>query len=582
MASTPPRLVYLSMEIALESDIPTYSGGLGVLAGDTIRAAADLDLPMAAVSLVHRLGYFRQTLDAEGLQHEAPDPWDPSERCDPVDASVSVKVSGRAVRLRAWRYRVRGARGGVVPVYLLDADVEGNAEEDRHLTDHLYGGDARYRLSQETLLGYGAVALMEALGHSRIHTWHMNEGHCALAPLALVEERVGEGGLAAATRRQDGAVRRRCVFTTHTPVPAGHDRFPAALVASVLGQDRAKALATRGSEPGQVLNMTALGLHFARFVNGVSMRHALLSREMFPGRAIHAITNGVHTGTWTAPSLATLFDRHVPEWRVDPLNLRHAVALPLEGIREAHAGAKAALIKTVREATGASLDPDVFTLGFARRAATYKRADLLLADPERLRALAHMFGGLQVVYAGKAHPADGGGKDLIRRVHAMAEALEGDATVVFVPGYDMRLGGILTAGVDVWLNNPEKPKEASGTSGMKAALNGVPNLSVLDGWWIEGHVEGVTGWAIGGDWREASDPAGEAVSIYAKLEAEILPLYHEDPAGFDQVRRNAIMLNGPHFSARRMMHQYVELAYGGWEGMVRSVKTRRPVGAGMP
>ncbi|MBW3535428.1 MAG: alpha-glucan family phosphorylase, partial [Gemmatimonadetes bacterium] len=316
---SPRRLVYLSMEIALENGIPTYSGGLGVLAGDTVRAAADLSLPMVAVSLAHREGYFSQSLDEEGGQAEAPDPWDPAERCKPVDAGISVRLQGRDLRLQAWRYDVRGTRGGAVPVYLLDADVEGNHEEDRRLTDRLYGGDSRYRLCQEALLGYGAVALMAALGHARIHTWHMNEGHCALTPLALLEDRVGEGGLSAAGPRQDASVRRRCVFTTHTPVPAGHDRFPADLVESVLGEDRAAAVRSRGTEPGGVLNMTLLGLHFARFVNGVAMRHARVSREMFPGREVHAITNGVHVGTWTAPPMARLFDRHVPEWREDPL-----------------------------------------------------------------------------------------------------------------------------------------------------------------------------------------------------------------------------------------------------------------------
>jgi starch phosphorylase len=571
-APSEPRIAYFSMEVGLESAIPTYSGGLGVLAGDTLRAAADLSLPVVGVSLIHRKGYTRQRIDPDGRQLEAPQPWNPPDHVREIAPRVEVSVGGRSVVVRAWRYDVVGVGGAVVPVYLLDTDLAENGDLDRKLTDVLYGGDQRYRLAQETLLGFGGVALLRALGHRKLHTFHLNEGHCAFVPLALLEERVGEGGLAAASRRLDRGVRALCAFTTHTPVPEGHDRFPPALVREVLGEDRAAALRGRGTEPDGAVNMTELGLHFARFANGVAMRHAHVSRSMFPGKSIHPITNGVHVATWACPPIAELFDRHVPDWRVDPLNLRHAIAIPLGELRAARTAAKALLIEGVEARTGVALDPAVFTIGFARRATGYKRADLLFDDPKRLRAVAARAGGLQVVYAGKAHPNDAGGKELIRRIVAAGRQLEGAVRVVYLEDYDMALGRLLTSGVDLWLNNPEKPKEASGTSGMKAALNGVPNLSVLDGWWIEGHLEGATGWSIGESWRDASDRAVEAAAIYDKLERLILPLFANDPDGYASVQRQSMALNGPHFSARRMMHQYVELAYGGWRRLGARVR----------
>ena len=565
-AAPEPQIAYFSMEVGLENALPTYSGGLGVLAGDTLRAAADLALPVVGVTLVHRKGYGRQRLDAEGTQLEEPQPWDPAATLRELPIRVEIEMGGRPVTVRAWVYDIVGVTGGTVPVLLLDTDLPENGDVDRHLTDQLYGGDSRYRLAQETVLGFGGVAMLRALGHRRVHTFHLNEGHCALVPLALLEERVGKGGLAGAGKRHDRGVRARCVFTTHTPVAAGHDRFPAELVAEVLGADRAAALEGRGVEPDGTLNMTELGLHFARFANGVAMRHARVSREMFPGRAIHPITNGVHVRTWAAPPIAGLFDRHVPEWRVDPLNLRHAIAIPLEELREAHTDSKGLLFKEIADRTNIELDSNVFTIGFARRATGYKPADLLFHDVERLKEVAAAAGGLQIVYAGKAHPRDIGGKELIKRIVTVGKELADDIRVIYLEDYDMALGRLVTSGVDLWLNNPEKPLEASGTSGMKAALNGVPNLSVLDGWWIEGHIEGVTGWSIGESWRDASDREVEAAAIYDKLERLILPLYR-DPDGYAAVRRQAMALNGPHFSARRMMHQYVELAYGGWERM---------------
>jgi glycogen phosphorylase len=557
-----PRIVAFTMEIGLESNLPTYSGGLGMLAGDTARAAADLELPFAMVSLVHRIGYFRQELDEAGRQREEPDAWDPAEHLRPLDPRVEVRIEGRTVVVRGWEYRVRGITGHDVPVYLLDTDLNENAEEDRRITDQLYGGDRRRRLQQEIVLGKGGVKLLRALELHDIDTFHMNEGHSALLVVALLEElgvRAGADDLA--FERAAEAVRRRCVFTTHTPVPAGHDRFSMELVREVLGADRAGLLESAGCVRDEEVNLTEVALRFSRFVNGVALRHARLSREMFPGYEIHPITNGVHAATWTGDAFQELFDRHLPGWREDPFLLRHAVGIPLDEIREAHTRAKLALHDEIERRTGVRLRQDRLTMAFARRAAPYKRADLLVSDPEQLLQIARRTGGLQIVYAGKAHPQDELGKEMIRRVVEAGRRLGSELPLVYLEDYDMELGRLLTSGADLWLNKPRKPLEASGTSGMKAALNGVPCLSILDGWWIEGHVEGVTGWAIDEGWEAPSDDEAELRSLVEKLENTVLPLFHGDPDGWARVMRGSVALNGSHFHTRRMLQEYVDRAY---------------------
>lgn len=558
-----PLVAYFSMEIGLESAMPTYAGGLGVLAGDTIRAAADLGVPMVAVTLLHRRGYFHQRVDSEGRQLEEPVSWPVEEFLEPLEPRVTVEVEGRSVQLRAWRYLVQGGTGYQVPVYLLDTDLEENAPPDRALTDTLYGGDDSYRLRQEALLGLGGVRMLRALGYRSVTRFHLNEGHAALLILALLEERLAlhpDESLTGAIE----AVNAQCVFTTHTPVPAGHDKFPRDLVRRVLGEERWKRLQAYGQDT--MLNMTDLALRGARFINGVAMRHGEVSRGLFPGYPIRAITNGVHAPTWAAPSFEALYDRHLPDWRQDSLNLRYAVGIPSQEIWDAHREAKRALIDYVNRRTGAGLDAETLVLGFARRAAAYKRATLLFHDLERLKAIAERRGPFQFVFAGKAHPQDHEGKELIRSIHAMKEALGGHIRIVYLADYDMAKAGLLCAGSDVWLNTPLPPLEASGTSGMKAAVNGVPSLSVLDGWWIEGHVEGVTGWAIGdrGETATAPEPgidARHSASLYEKLDAQVLPCFYQRRDRFIEMMRQTIALNASFFNTHRMVRQYVHLAY---------------------
>jgi starch phosphorylase len=582
-------VAYFSMEIALENAMPSYSGGLGVLAGDTIRAAADLRLPMVAVSLLYRRGFFSQHLSEDGTQTEEPVVWKVEDFLREETARVTVPLENRRVELRCWRYDVKGVRGFVVPVYFLDADLPSNTEWDRNLTGGLYGGDSYYRLCQEVLLGIGGVRMLRALGYEDLTRYHMNEGHAALLSLELLGEEAVKAGRTAINGEDIEKVRAKCMFTTHTPVPAGHDRFPIEYLTRVFPQqskffdlkDAAvaelvkRSLQTEQNYPdlqeaaarGAHLNMTYLALSLSTYVNGVAKQHGVTSRQMFPEVPIEAITNGVHAVTWTSPPFQQLFDRQIAQWREDNYSLRSALGLPPEEVWSAHLIAKHELLEAVREKTGLSLDEEVFTIGFARRATGYKRADLILSDLDRLRQIAKNAGHFQIIYAGKAHPNDGGGKDIIRRIFQAKKALRKAVPVVFLDEYNLDLGGKITSGVDLWLNTPQFPLEASGTSGMKSALNGVPSLSILDGWWVEGHIEGVTGWSIGEPRRSmdttdiATDNAKEAESLYWKLENVILPMFYKDPHLYIQVMQHAIAINGSFFNTQRMVQQYITDAY---------------------
>ena len=550
-------VAYFSMEIAIRPEMPTYSGGLGVLAGDTLRSAADLGIPLAAFSLIHRKGYFQQHLDPNGAQTEEVQPWNPADYCTEEPARVTVSVEGRTVTVRAWRYDLKGQFEHVVPIYLLDTDLEENSGWDRGLTDHLYGGDTNYRLQQEIVLGMGGVRMAHALG-LRINVYHMNEGHAALLTLALLESQLGGGPEGAATDSDIEVVRRKCVFTTHTPVPAGHDRFSTEQAIRILGGERTARLERLGCFRDGLLNMTLLALRFSRYANGVAMKHGKVSQAMFTEFSIDSITNGVHAPTWISEPVERLLDEQVPAWRRDNLYLRNMIDVPEAQMLEAHARAKENLLAEVGSRTGLVLNPKVLTLGFARRAATYKRATLLFTDPERLKEIAAKAGGLQILYAGKAHPQDEPGKALIQQVVEEAAKLSNsDLRIVYLENYAWDLGAQLTAGVDVWVNTPKRPYEASGTSGMKAAMNGVPSLSILDGWWIEGCIEGVTGWAI----EDGANDAEEANSLYTKLETAVVPLYRDTPEKWARLMRTTLGFNGSYFNTNRMVKQYARNAY---------------------
>jgi starch phosphorylase len=551
------------MEIGIDNNLHTYSGGLGVLAGDTLRAAADLNVPLVGLTLIHRQGYLRQKLSADGWQTEEPDPWEIEQFLQAESPRISVIIEGRQVQVKAWRYDVRGIRGFEVPVYFLDTNLPENTEFDRSLTDFLYGGDEHYRLCQEIILGVGGVRMLRALGYEHLKIFHLNEGHSALLILELLDEEARRNLREAIADSDKETVRNKCVFTTHTPVPAGHDQFPIDLVKRVLG-DRNDFFALDGVlYEGRILNMTGLALNFSRYVNGVARKHGEISRLMYAGYEIESITNGVHAATWVSEPFRELFDRYMPIWRQDNFSLRYALSIPKMEIWLAHLRAKRKLLAYVREKTGVDLDENTLTIGFARRATAYKRANLLFSDIDRLRKISQESGALQIIYAGKAHPRDIPGKELIKQIFQAKMKLAGDIEVIYLENYDLHLGALMTAGVDLWLNTPQPPLEASGTSGMKACLNGVPNLSVLDGWWVEGHLEGLTGWAIEENTSNQKDEVkpGEAEVIYEKLETKIIPIYYKRKSQFIDIMAHCIAINGSFFNTQRMMQEYVLNAY---------------------
>lgn len=554
-----PKIAYFSMEIGLNKDIPTYSGGLGILAGDTIKSAADLRLPLVAVSLLTKKGYFRQVLDERGRQREEPEEWEPLRFMIPLPERVNVEIEGRTVFVQAWLYVVKSLTGGAVPVFFLDTDIEENAPPDREITYFLYGGDRAYRLKQEMVLGICGVRILKELGF-QIKKYHMNEGHASLLAVELLREfkrdieEVWDERLVWDVER----VKDLCVFTTHTPVEAGHDKFPYELVSRIMG-DFVPLYVLQDLGGKDHLNMTLLALNLSKYVNGVAKKHGEVSKNMFPGYEIHAITNGVHSYTWTCDSFKRLYDKYLPGWANEPELFVRVGRIPDEEIWNAHMEAKRQLLDFVRHNTGVEMSPDIFTIGFARRATAYKRADLLFSDLDRLEKIGR--GRLQIIYAGKAHPKDEAGKFLIERIFVIKEKLKDSIKIVYLENYNIEIALKLVSGVDIWLNTPLRPLEASGTSGMKAAHNGVPNFSVLDGWWIEGHIEGFTGWAIGPSPDVPADPAMDANDLYNKLDNIILPTFYNDRHTWIRIMQNAIGKNAYYFNSHRMMRRYVTEAY---------------------
>ncbi|MBS0606385.1 MAG: alpha-glucan family phosphorylase [Verrucomicrobia bacterium] len=551
------------MEIAVKEEMPTYSGGLGVLAGDTILAALDLKVPMVAVTLLYRKGYCYQKIDSSGRQTEAPNEWAIEDYLEELPQRVRVDIDNRSIQLRAWRFVMKSSSGFSIPIYFLDANLFENSEYDKALSDYLYGGDQYYRLCQEVILGIGGVRILRSLGHQQLNRFHMNEGHASFLTLELIEESRTKASRQTIAEEDIENVRRQCVFTTHTPVSAALDKFPMDLMIRVLGNrevfNRKDIFCCEG-----VLNMTYLALNLSHYVNGVAKKHGEISNLMFGRYSIDSITNGVNVSRWVSIPFQELYERHIPSWKKDNFSLRYALNIPKNEIWDAHARAKEKLIQYVNQETSIGMDHDLLTIGFARRAAVYKRGDLLFQDLERLKSIVKYKGGVQVVYAGKAHPKDVEGKEMIQRIYRAKELLKKDVRIVYLENYDIELAKLITSGVDLWLNTPQIPLEASGTSGMKAALNGIPSLSILDGWWIEGCIEGITGWSIA-DIRQNHDSktnsCKDAFGLYEKLENVIIPMFYAERDKFISIMQHCIALNGSFFNSQRMLQQYVLNAY---------------------
>lgn len=553
------EIAYFSMEIGLNKDIPTYSGGLGILAGDTLKAFADEGLDVVAVTLLSEKGYFNQTLDESGYQHENDVVWDKKKFLKRLDQKIQLQISGRTINVGAWEHIITGYNGKPLRVIYLDTNIEGNSDSDRNLTSYLYGGDKNYRLEQEIILGIGGIRMLRALDVYP-KKYHMNEGHAAFLILELQNE---------LTELIDSFEQRRklisdlCSFTTHTPVAAGHDTFDVNQVKDKIGNLFPYEFEGQLCKDN-IFSMTLLALNFSSYTNAVARKHRDVSQSMFPEFKIDYITNGVHSTTWTNAHLAKVLDTHIVDWRANPLELRNVHKVPLNEIMFAHKKAKQDLFNYIKEKNGVELDIDTFTLGFARRATGYKRAELLFKDIERLKAINREVGNIQIIYAGKAHPNDGQGKEIIQHIINLCREFKDSLKIVFLENYDMGIGKLLVSGVDLWLNTPKRPLEASGTSGMKAAHNGVPSLSILDGWWIEGCIEGVTGWAIG-DVSVSGDDGFidelDSQSLYTKLAQNIVSLYYSDYESYASIMRSTISINASYFNTHRMVKQYMVRAY---------------------
>ncbi len=548
------KAAYFSMEIGIDSNIHTYSGGLGVLAGDTLKSAADLKIPIIGVTLIHRKGFMNQVFK-NGYQHEEDADWNFKKYLKDLKKTVTIKIEGREVKIKAWKYDLKTK--GTVPIIFLDTDIKSNTDYDKSLTDKLYAGDQKHRLCQEVILGIGGLKILKELGYE-VETHHMNEGHAALLTLELYDQIKQENKSLKHEEIKD-EVKKKCVFTTHTPIPAGHDHFDKGLAKEVLKNYPIYLLSAGNIENG--LNMTKLALEYSKYSNAVAMKHGEVSKSMFPKHDIDYITNGVHSYTWTNKYLAKVFDEEIPQWRQSPYYLRNVLNVPLNKIKRAHNKAKKDLINYINKNYKKDFRDDVFTIGFARRATAYKRADLLFSDINKLKEIAEKRGNIQIVYSGKAHPHDYQGKEIIQKIIGQEKELGDKIKFVYLENYDIEIAKLMLSGVNLWLNTPLRPNEASGTSGMKASHNGVPNFSILDGWWIEGCVEGITGWSIGENYREGDQYHIDKESLYEKLDLIILPLYYKDYYKYIEVMRNSIALNASYFNTHRMLKDYITKGY---------------------
>lgn len=549
------KIAYFSMEIALENAIKSYSGGLGVLAGDTLKSAADMKVPMLGITILNKQGYFKQKINKQGEQIERPDNYN-YKKFKKTKARITVKIGNDKIVVQAWEYLLKGRNNNQLPIYFLDTDLAVNKTKYRLLSGELYRADLDYRLMQEIILGRAGVKILAALGYKNISKYHLNEGHAALATIELFLN-----SQAKTKAKKIDEVKEKCVFTTHTPIKAGHDTFPLELAKNLI-KDFPYSLPNLIKN--KELNMTELALYFSSYVNGVAFSHQEVSAQMFPNHYINSVTNGVHSATWTSPEFQALFDKHIPTWRHDSLSLRNAFNIPTNEIWQAHQKAKKKLFDYIYKKQREKLKLTTFTLGFARRFTGYKRSTLLFHDMEKLLKINKEVGAIQIIYAGKAHPRDEAGKAMIKEINNLKEKYKKEIKIVFLENYDLDLAKIMIPGVDVWLNTPLPPNEASGTSGMKAAHNGVPHFSTLDGWWVEGFINRKTGWSIG-ERRSTLNPkelnAKDAANLYNKLETRILPRYYKHPDNWRETMRYTIAINASFFNSERMLQQYIQSAY---------------------
>lgn len=548
-------VAYFSMEIGLDSRIPSYAGGLGILAGDTLKAALDLRIDMIGVTLLYKQGYFRQKINSDGEQIEEPEIWDYASLLSLMPVQPKITIAGETVFLKVWRYSItKPDCDHLVHVYFLDTDVEGNSDMIRSLSSRLY--PTHNQLLQEIVLGIGGIQCLNEMGYGVLDNYHLNETHASLAILGLLNK-----------MKEPEKVKERVCFTTHTPLAGGHERWKKSDLHATLSETFTKHIPPhlweRDEHGNDILNMAKLCLNFSKYANGVALKHQSVSQQMYPQYPIKAVTNGIHSSTWASPHFVRLFDEYIPQWSDWAFNLRQVLKIPDELIIKAHKSAKSNLseyINTLNIGFKYIFDPEVFTIGFARRAASYKRHNFIFTDMDRLESIASKHGGLQLVFAGKAYPTDNEGKKIIQQIHDIAQQTSGAIRIFYIPDYSIETGRLITSGVDIWLNNPLPPLEASGTSGMKASLNGVPNFSILDGWWIEGCIEDTTGWAIGELCEGDRCTPVELEDLYTKLDTIIIPAFH-DASKWAHIMKQSIAINGSYFNTHRMLVEYISEAY---------------------
>ena len=546
MSNKDYEIAYFSAEIGISSSLPTYSGGLGVLAGDHIKAAGDIGVNLCAITLLYREGYFRQRVDEEGLQSETYPKFDPNPLLKKIKNKFTLRLRERNVWIQVFQFDYKGQGGSTIPIYFLDTDIKENFDDDRVITHRLYSGNKNHRILQEAILGFGGMKLLEDLNQNKIKKYHMNEGHCSFLVLKLYEKFKGD----------IEKIKSLCHFTTHTPVPAGHDHFSEKRVKKLLYGLIPDNLKLPSLVQNGRLHMTELGLYFSNSANGVSKLHGKVARDQFPWTDIGHITNGVHHSYWMASPLKRMFNKYIPGWTKNPKLLLKVDDIPDEVLWEAHIERKMYLLGYANSQVTKALDANTLTIGFARRSATYKRAQLIFNDMGLLESIGK--NKIQIIFSGKAHPNDSEGKELIRQIVKKSQAMFGKVKIIFLENYNMWLGRMITSGVDVWLNTPLRPNEASGTSGMKATLNGIPNLSVLDGWWEEGCKDGINGWAVGNP--ENPNDKKDADHLYSILENDVIPTFYEDRKKWIKMMKESIK-TGIDFTAHRMIKEYESKYY---------------------
>jgi starch phosphorylase len=554
-------IAYFVMECALDSRIPTYSGGLGILAGDTLQSFADLDVPAVGITLLWKNGFINQKLSNDGAQLNSLQDWDVEKYMQPTNIKIKIPIGGKDVTITAFKYVVESIKGdNEIDVYFLTPDTPENDAETRKICDRLYIEGGLTRLKQEIILGIGGYEMLKALNY-RPFLYHINESHSAFLIAGLMKD-----------MDDLNRVKSRVVFTTHTPIPAAFDKFEIKDVKNMLsgycGEKVFNDIYQEDLNDNDELNLSWLAIKNAKNVVAVSRKHKFVSEHIFEGYKLKYVTNGIHHVKWASPHHKMLYTKYIQGWEEDPDLLRGASCIPDGDFVQAHILCKETLIEMINSETDSSFVTADFTIAMAKRITHYKRNNLILSNPDKLIDIAEKKGGIQIVFAGKTHPADTDGLAMIKSIHDTSKYISSKTKkikIAFLENYNIHKANIMLSGADLWLNNPTRPLEASGTSGMKASLNGVPNFSVLDGWWLEACMEGINGWGIGPRpaWTDLSysDDTHDLNDIYGKLEFNILDLYYKNYSDYIKIMKMAVSSIAPHFNTHRMVSEYVTDLY---------------------